>query len=190
MLLSYKTLAINTGELKFQRALAATQDAGITQGDLDAAELWARDRINLWIIRVAGEIKGAAIVSEFLGAVSETAVDPVIRHLAEKIAAAVILRLVETRDLKDQGPSGSDQLRRKDWTEVQGEAVALANLIDKTKKTIKADGSVRRWGLGRGQQGPVVNGPMTSGSRFTDARTYIDTQGYGFETPLASPDGA
>jgi len=187
MLTSYHTLAVNVGELKFLTALAGTAAQGITQADLDAAEGWARDRINLWIVRVAGETKGGVIVSEFLNAVAQSALDPAIRHLAELLAAARILREWEARNFINQGPAAGDPLRREDWQKTLGEAISLAREIERSRKTIKADGTVRRWGLGRGQQGPVVNGPLTNGSHFDDRGTYTDVAGNVFTTPHVPP---
>jgi hypothetical protein len=187
MLTSYYTLTVNVGELKFLTALATTAAQGITQADLTAAELWARDRINLWIVRVAGETRGATIVAEFLNAVAQTDVDPAIRHLAELLAAARILREYEARSFINQGPAAGDPLRRKDWEETLSEAISLAKEIERARKTIKADGTVRRWGMGRGQQGPVVNGPLTNGSHFSDRGTYTDVAGRTFLLPHVPP---
>lgn len=187
MLLSYYNLTVNVGEVKWLRNLAAGADAGITQADFDAAELWARDKINLFLIDVAGETRGGAVVAEFLAMASNSTVDPVIRHLAELLAAAKILRQYESRAFIDQGAVGGDQLRRRDWQEVHAEAIALGNKIGKTKKTIKADGTVRRLGMGRGQQGPMVNGPMTSGSHFSDRGTYTDVLGQSWALPHVPP---
>jgi len=177
MLLSYYNLVANQGEVKWLRTLAASSDAGITQEDFDAAELWARDKINLFLIEVGGEKVGGAVVAEFLALGSNATVDPAIRHLAELLAAAKILRQYESRNFIDQGSLGGDQLRRRDWQEVHAEAIALGNKISRSKKTIKADGTVRRLGMGRGQQGPLVNGPMTSGSHFSDKGTMTDALG-------------
>lgn len=177
MLLSYFNLTVNVGELKWLRTLAASEATGIAQADLDAAELWARDKINLFLVEVAGERVGGALVAEFLAMASNATVDPVIRHLAELLASAKILREYEARAFVDQGTLGGDSLRRRDWQEVQAEAVALGNKISRTRKTLKADGTVRRLGMGRGQQGPLVNGPMTSGSHFSDKGTFTDAFG-------------
>lgn len=187
MLTSYKSLAANEGELKWVTALEATPDKGVSQTDLDAAELWARDTINLWIIKVAGEKRGGEIVAEFMGAADETEIDPAVRHLAELLAAAKLLRTVEQFEFYKQGAQGGEQLKRRDWNEILADAQMLGKKIEKTKKSVKADATIRRWGLGRGQQGPLVNGPMTSGSQFDDRGIYVDATGAMFTLPHVSP---
>lgn len=188
---TYCTLVVGTEELKWLHVLAATSENGITQADLTAAEKWAFNKINLWIVKVAGRVTGAAIISAFVGMAAISDLDPVIKDLATLLASARLLRLDQERNYIQQGSAGSDQLRRKDWEEVQQEAVALANDIERARVTVKVDGTLRTWGAAPGKPGPVVGGPMADGSLFDDSRTYTDRLGNSWTLPHRHPlDGA
>lgn len=187
-LTSYTTLEAHKGELKWMMAsLAATANAGITQTDLTDAETWAFDRINSWILKVAGGRKGGTIVAEFTAAAAITDVDPAVRHLAQLLASARILRLYEEREHLHSGTIGDPSLRRKDWREIHAEAMALAREIETSKRTVKSDGTIRSWGMGRLQQGPMVGGPMSGGSLFNDSGVYTSPEGLTYNTPHRHP---
>lgn len=187
-LTKYSALEAHKGELKWMiKGLASTAATGITQTDLDDADAYAFERVNSWILRVAGGKKGGAIVAEFVAASTTAEVDPAIRNLAHLVASARILRLYEEREGLHTGTMGDPSLRRKDWREIQDEAMRLARDIETSKRTIKADGSVRVWGMGRLQQGPVVGGPMSGGSVFDDRRTYVGPHGDSYPLPHRHP---
>jgi len=184
---SYYALSANAGELKFLSELAANSTLGVAQTDFDEAEEWAMGRINQWILQVASESVATVIISEFSNAAAETDIDPVVREMAMLLASARILRAYETRTFINQGPSVGEQMRRRDWEAVLGDAVALGKKIEKVKRTVKADGTIRRWGMPRGKAGPVVSGPMTSGSMFSDTKSYTDPLGQSWTLPHRSP---
>lgn len=181
---SYKALAFNRGELK-QIESAAAADAGITATDLTDAELNAKRRVDQFILKAAGPIKAASIVSEFLDDTND--LDPIIIHLAELIASADILEQWERYNHADEGADGQNQ--RKDPDMVRGRATRIVEDIISAGGTFKSDGSFRRWFYPKGQQGIRVSGPGASGSRH-DHRGYKNVWGELLPGPIDPYDQA
>lgn len=168
---SYFTLAFNVGELKpIDSASGAAH--GITSADLLAAEAHALQLVNQFVLKVAGPLRGAAIIDEYLD--DTVALDPIIPQLAELISGAEILEKWERYNRADEGSDG--QVRRRDSSDVRGRATKIAQDIMDAGGTLKSDATFRRWYRPRGQQGPRVTGPMANGSYF-DPRGYTDPWG-------------
>lgn len=186
-LLSYYPLKVARGELKHIPALANEPSKGITQEDLDKAELDARDKVNEFIVKLAGAKTGGAIVTEFIAAAAYTSVDPAFRHLAELTAAAQILEMWERQNGAPEMGMDDGQRRSTDADKVRKKAVMLAREIAESRKTLKADGSVRRLRYAKNEQGPIVNGPLLRGSYFDPSGTYTDAQGYQHRGAFTDP---
>ena len=168
---AYATLEFNRGELKHVDE-ASSADMGIDSTDLRNAELAAMRRINQFILRIAGPIKGAAIVSIF--ADDQNPLDPIIIQLAEYVAAADILDNLERFDHASEGQEG--QTQRKDADVVRGLATRIVDDIADAGGTFTSTGAFRRWAYSKGQQGMRVGGVNASGSRF-DPRGYRNVWG-------------
>lgn len=174
---AYFTLAFNTGELKAVDQASAA-NSGITSADLRAAEADAMNRVNQFVVRVAGPLRGATIVADYMD--DTNTLDPLVVQLAELMSAADILERWERFNRSDEGPDG--QVRRRDSSDVRGRATRIAQDIMDAGGTLTTAGTFRRWYRPKGQQGPRVTGPMVSGSYF-DPKGYTDPWGRLFPGP-------
>lgn len=166
---SYRALAANRSYLKWLPDVKPAADLGITVTDLADAELYARDRINLWIIQVAGPKRGAEIVEEFLD--DTNPIDPVFTHAADLVASARISQTWEQRNFDNSGPDA--QTGRKSHETLLQEAMGLLRDLRTVGYSVRSDGSVRRLRLSGLRQGPVVAGPMSGeDSLFEDDRLF------------------
>jgi hypothetical protein len=176
---TYAVLEFSRGELK-QIEAASSANEGVDSADLLKAEANAMRRVNQFILRVAGPVAGAAIVSEFSD--DANSLDPIVVHLAELIAAADVLEQWERYNYSVETRDGTTT--RKDASDVRGRATKVAQDIIDAGGTLKSDGTFRRWFYASNQQGPRVGGPMRNGSYFhTGTTPQYDAAG----RPIAGP---
>jgi hypothetical protein len=181
---SYKPLTAGEGYLKWLPTLETSSDRGITPDDLLSAELWARDKVNIWLVRMAGPNTGQQIVTEFLN--DANPIDPAIAHIAEIVASARISQTWEDRQFDSAGPDA--QTQRRTYREILDEAIGLMGEIRQTGYTVKSNGTLRRLRLGTLQQGPIVAGPMSGpDSMFNDRGTFVDWNGVTRTLPHINP---
>ena len=180
---TYYPLVENRGYLKWLLVLATVENQGITQTDLTAAELWARDKVNLWLVKVCGPTRGATLITEFLNAANP--LDPGIQHIAQIIASARISQTWEDRNFDNQGADLNT--KRRTCMEILQEALDMMREIRMSGYLVKADGTVRRLRLGNLMGGPVVGGPMSADSLFNDTSLFTDVHGVSRVTPHTHP---
>lgn len=181
---SYFTLTPAKGNLKWLSSVKENDERGITTQDLLDAELWARDKINIWLVKMAGPKTGGDTVTEFLN--DANPLDPIITHLADLIGSARVTQIYEQRNFGPEvGPTL--QLKKKTYEELLGEAMSMMAEIRNAGHTVKASGTLRRLRMGHLQQGPLVTGPMSVGSLFDDDRLYTDAQGHQYVLPHIHP---
>jgi len=175
---SYFALEFQRGELKQVEEQGGAK-LGVDLVDLTNAEANAMRRVNQYIIKCAGATVGAAIVAIFMD--DANAIDPLVAHLAELIAAGDILEQWERFNYADETREGATQ--RRDADNVRGRATQIAQDIMDSGGTLTATGTFRRWFYASNQQGPRVTGPMSKGSYF-DLTGYTDPWGRRYPGPV------
>jgi len=168
---SYYNLQFRRGEIKHIEE-AAGEDDGVTQDDLDREEVKAMNRVNGFILKVAGQTKAAEFIAEFLD--DSNVIDPLIVQMAEQIAAAGVMEEWERYNYAAETREGQGQ--RKDAGQIRGKATQIAQDIVDSGGTMTAAGTFRRWAFAPNQQGPRVTGPLVKGSYF-DPLGYTDAWG-------------
>lgn len=180
---TYVTLEANKRHLKGV-TVSETQANGIVPADLLDAEAKAFTRINDWILSFTGAKAGKAIVDIFKAG-PITVVDKSIIDLADLLASAYVWEWWEVRNFRDAQRGEEPYTPR--YKELQEQALKLARGIERSGKTMKPDGTVRRWKYGPHEQGPIVGGAMVRGSYFDDAGTYSDPSLGTFRLPHRHP---
>lgn len=182
---NYFALLVNEGYLKAYPMLAARAEHGVVQGDLTRAQSITLAKINQWIVQVAGVVRGPAIVAEFMD--DANPLDPIIPVIAEKVAASYVLEWMEKKNFSNA--PAENQPGRQDSTTLRQEAIAIMDAIQRSGKTLKADNlTVRRWRMGSLESGPVVGGPMSSGSFFALDGVFTDPYGRQWQGPRPLAD--
>lgn len=160
---SYRALTHNERHLKGIGAAATSAADGITAADLLVAERMAKTTVDGWLVALCGGVRGPAIVAEFAGA-TEANIDPLIADLADLHASAIVWEWYEKRNFGNVSRADAPLLRSATLREM---AVAAASKIERSGKTVKVDGTVRRLKYAPLEQGAVAGGPMYGKTYFS-----------------------
>lgn len=172
---TYFSSEMGQGQIKVIKTLATGQHRGITAADLLKADMDAKNKVDMFVLELAGATKAATIIAEFADTSND--VDPIFVQLAELAAAVVLLAKWEEFNYGGERPTDADLSRAQlESARCKSELESILEHLVKTKATLKADGTVRTLSYRSGSMGPVVVGPLSKGSYF-DYEKYIDVFG-------------